>query len=90
MRILTSLLASLVLAICAVAIAILSVQNATPVSLSFLAFQSIQLPVGVVLGFSFAVGTIGVALIQLLWSLAGRSDDARLEEDFDDDFLRED
>ena len=90
MRILTSLLASLVLAICAVAIAILSVQNATPVSLSFLTFQSIQLPVGVVLGFSFAVGTIGVALIQLLWSLAGRSDDARSEDDLDDDFLRED
>ena len=89
MTTLTNLLVSLVLAAWAVAIAILSVQNATPVSLNFLTFQSIQLPVGVVLGFSFAVGIVGVALIQLVGGLTGRSDGSRLEE-LDEDFLSED
>ncbi len=40
------------------AIAILSVQNATPVQLSFFGLKSIQMPVGVVLAFSVAIGTI--------------------------------
>ena len=49
----------LVMALWLVAIAILSVQNATLVSLSFLNLQSIQIPIGVVLGVSVAMGTIG-------------------------------
>lgn len=36
------------------AIAILSVQNATPVALQFLWFESVELPVGVVLSFCVA------------------------------------
>ena len=89
MTTLTNLLTSSILAAWAVAIAILSVQNATPVSLNFLTFQSIQLPVGIALGFSFAVGIVGVALIQLVGGLTGRSDGSRLEE-LDEDFLSED
>ena len=44
-----------------VAIAILSVQNATPVSLQFLAFRSVALPFGLWLGFGIAAGMLGTA-----------------------------
>ena len=69
------------------AIAILSVQNAALVSLN-LTFESIQLPVGLVLAFSAGMGIIGMALIQPLWSLVGsgqsnsESDNDLDEEDF--------
>ncbi|MGL5192398.1 MAG: LapA family protein [Chroococcales cyanobacterium] len=53
---------SAIAAILVVAIALLSVQNATPVSLQFLGFSSIQLPVGLVLATSTGVGMIGGAL----------------------------
>jgi uncharacterized integral membrane protein len=56
------LLTSSILAIWILAIAIFSVQNATPVSLKFLAFESIQIPVGVVLAFCVAIGAIGGAI----------------------------
>jgi putative membrane protein len=67
----TNLLTALVLAGWISAIAILSVQNATLISLKFLVFQSIQLPLGVVLGFSTAVGLIGGAIVPFLWQLSG-------------------
>ncbi|MBD2593402.1 LapA family protein [Nostoc spongiaeforme FACHB-130] len=80
MKTIANLLISVVVAVWIVAIAIISVQNATPVSLKFLSFQSIQIPVGLVLAFSAAIGVIGVAVLQPLWGLAG-SGDSRLEED---------
>ncbi|OCQ92619.1 DUF1049 domain-containing protein [Nostoc sp. MBR 210] len=80
MKTIANLLISIVVAVWIVAIAIISVQNATPVSLKFLSFQSIQIPVGLVLAFSAAIGVIGVAVLQPLWGLAG-SGDSRLEED---------
>ncbi|HLO46986.1 MAG TPA: LapA family protein [Kamptonema sp.] len=49
------------------AIAIFSVQNAAPVSLNFLFFQSIEMPVGVVLALSGTLGIIGGAILQFLW-----------------------
>lgn len=51
---LKSLLLALIPALWIIAIAILSVQNATPVSLRFLWFQSVELPLGVVLSFCAA------------------------------------
>lgn len=85
MKTLANLLTSLVVAMWVVAIAVLSVQNATPVSLKFLTFQSIQLPVGLVLAFSVGLGIIGVALSQPLWSLAGsREGNSQSENDLDD------
>ncbi len=48
-------------AVLVVAIAVLSVQNATPVSLQFLAFRSVALPFGLWLGFGLAVGMVGTA-----------------------------
>ncbi|MEB3336307.1 MAG: LapA family protein [Leptolyngbyaceae bacterium] len=62
-----NLLTSLILAAWVSAIAILSVQNAAPVSLKFLVWQSIQMPVGVALAFSAGVGILGMAVTQPLW-----------------------
>jgi len=82
MKTLANLVISIVLAFWVVAIAILSVQNAAPVTLKFLTYQSIQIPVGLVLAFSAGVGIIGMALLQPLWSLAGsRQSDDRSEDD---------
>lgn len=86
MKSLANLLTSLIVASWVIAIAILSVQNATPVSLRFLTFQSIQLPVGLVLAFSAGLGIIGMALAQPLWSLAGsRQGNSQSENDLDDE-----
>ena len=86
MKPIANLLTSLVLGIWVMAIAILSVQNATLVSLKFLNFESIQLPVGLVLAFSAGVGIVGMALIQPLWSLAGsRQSNSESENDLDEE-----
>ena len=69
----------LIIAIWVVAIALISVQNATPVSLRFLGFQSIQIPLGLMLAFSVAVGLLGTAVLQPLWGL-GESQ-SRVDED---------
>lgn len=53
-------------AIALIAIAMLSMQNATPVSLQFLGFRSIRLPVGLVLAGSVGIGMIGGAIAILL------------------------
>lgn len=75
-------LTSLVVAVWIIASAIISVQNATPVSLKFLTFQSIQIPMGLVLAFSAGIGLIGMALLQPLWGLASFGQrNSRLEDD---------
>ncbi|MHC5595244.1 MAG: LapA family protein [Nostoc sp.] len=75
-------LTSLVVAVWVIAIAIISVQNATPVSLKFLTFQSIQIPMGLVMAFSAGVGLIGMALLQPLWGVAASGQgNSRLEDD---------
>ncbi|MEG4114864.1 MULTISPECIES: LapA family protein [unclassified Microcoleus] len=61
---------SFLLAILVSAIGIISVQNAAPVSLNFIFFQSIQLPVGIVLAMSLSAGLIGGALLQPLWNIS--------------------
>ena len=62
------LLNSLILAITVVAIAIFSIQNIQDVSLKFLTFESITLPIGVLLAFFVGVGMILGWLIPLLFS----------------------
>ncbi|MCV3215416.1 lipopolysaccharide assembly protein LapA domain-containing protein [Plectonema radiosum NIES-515] len=81
MKTLGNLLISLVVAIWVVAIAIISVQNATPVSLKFFTFQSIQIPIGLILAFSAGVGIIGIALLQPLWDLSAPQRNARSQDD---------
>ncbi|MCT7958386.1 DUF1049 domain-containing protein [Laspinema palackyanum] len=61
-------LVSAIAAIWVVTIALLSVQNATPVSLMFLGFSSIPIPVGLVLATSTGLGMIGGALALSLFS----------------------
>ncbi|MGJ5673305.1 MAG: lipopolysaccharide assembly protein LapA domain-containing protein [Nostochopsis sp.] len=71
MKTLATLLTIIILVFWIMAVALLSVQNATPVSLNFLNFQSIQLPVGLLLALCAVVGMIGMGLLQPLWGLAG-------------------
>jgi uncharacterized integral membrane protein len=54
-------------AIWVVAIAIVSVQNATPISLRFLAFRSVELPFGVMLSFCAAGGMVLTAALLTLF-----------------------
>jgi len=68
MKSFTSLLSSLILAIMLVAIAIFSIQNIQDVSLQFLTFKSINIPVGVLLAFCSAVGMVLGALLPILFS----------------------
>lgn len=87
MKTLANLLTSVILAVWVVAIAIVSVQNATPVALRFLTYQSIQLPVGLVLAFSASLGILLVALTQPLWGLSGSR--GRMQSNDDDFFVEE-
>ena len=68
-KILVNFLISVIIAVWVVAIALISVQNATPVSLRFLVFQSIQIPFGLMLAFSVAVGLLITAVLQPLWGV---------------------
>lgn len=46
-----------------VAIAIIAIQNATPISVQFLGFQSVPLPLGLLLAFCAAGGMVVTALL---------------------------
>ena len=77
MKALAILLTSFLLAAWISAIAILAIQNFSPVSLRFLGFQSIEIPVGLVLAFSVALGILGTAIAQPLLGISSfqREDD---------------
>ncbi|HEY9691581.1 MAG TPA: LapA family protein [Oculatellaceae cyanobacterium] len=79
----TNLLTSLIVAGWVAAIAIISVQNYTLVSVKFLTFQSIQIPIGIVLGFSAAAGVIGGAIAPIIFR--GSSSPNQNEEFSEDD-----
>jgi uncharacterized integral membrane protein len=59
------------LALWIIAIALLSVQNATPVSLQFLGLRSVQMPLGVAISFCAAAGVLGTALLLRLGKILG-------------------
>lgn len=82
-KLLTNLLTSLIFAVWIGAIAILSIQNITPVSLRFLNIESIELPVGLVLAFSVGVGAIAAALVPALWRFTEQPPAQYEEEDFE-------
>lgn len=85
MSIITNFLTSLILAIWVGAIAILSVQNFTSVTLKFLSFQSIEIPVGLVLAFSAGAGMLGGAILSTIWQASGSPQQQLQSEDFDED-----
>jgi putative membrane protein len=58
MKFLANLLAALLIAHWIGTIAIFSIQNITEVSLKFLTFESISLPVGVLLSFCVGIGLV--------------------------------
>ena len=68
MKSFTSLLSSLIMATLLVAIAIFSIQNIEDVSLKFLIFESMNIPVGILLAFASGVGIFLGALIPILFS----------------------
>ncbi len=69
MKVIAPILTSLIVGLLASTLAILSVQNATQISLNFFNQQSIPLPIGVILAFSFSIGAIVAAiLLPLLFS----------------------
>ncbi len=57
-KFISPIISSIILALWISGIAILSVQNATPISLKFISLQSIPIPVGVILSFSVSIGVI--------------------------------
>ncbi|NES19551.1 MAG: DUF1049 domain-containing protein [Symploca sp. SIO3E6] len=69
MKTFANLLSSLIVAGWLGAISLLSIQNIKPVSLRFLYFESIELPVGLVLAFSVGLGIIGGAIVPPLLQL---------------------
>jgi uncharacterized integral membrane protein len=70
MKTITNLLTSLIIAVWVIAIAIVAVQNAEPISLKFLSYQSIQIPFGLVVAFSAGIGIMSVAILKPLWNIA--------------------
>jgi len=69
MKVIAPFFTSLIVGLLASAVAILSVQNATQIPLKFFNQQSIPLPIGLILAFSFSIGAIGAAiLLPLLFS----------------------
>ncbi len=89
MKTFANLFVSLIVAFWIVVIAILSVQNAQPVSLRFLSFESIQIPVGLVLAFSASFGIVGMSLLQPLWGLSGSRNGGTTTDDDAEFFVDE-
>ena len=67
MKIFANFVSSLILAIWVSAIAIFSIQNIQLVSIKFMVWQSIQIPVGVLLAICAGCGIILGSLLPLLW-----------------------
>jgi uncharacterized integral membrane protein len=63
----TRFLTSLILALWVSAIALIAIQNATPVSLQFLNVRTVEIPLGLVMAFSASIGMVGTALAVNLW-----------------------
>ena len=68
MKAIAGLLNALILGIWITAIAIFSIQNIQNVSLKFLVFESISVPVGVLLAFFGGIGIILGWLVPILFS----------------------
>lgn len=71
MKTITNLVTSLILAAWIVAIAILSIQNVTLISLKFIMLESIQLPFGIVLAFSVGIGVLLGAILPFVGQQSG-------------------
>jgi uncharacterized integral membrane protein len=68
------LLVTIIPAALVIAIAILSVQNATPISITFLQASTVALPVGIWLAFALGLGMAGSALLLSLFGLGKKAE----------------
>ncbi|PSP18143.1 MAG: DUF1049 domain-containing protein [Cyanobacteria bacterium QS_8_64_29] len=66
MRVFVSLLSSLILAAWVALFAVLSIQNVDALTLRFLMFRTVELPLGVAMAFAFGIGAIVGTLSPLL------------------------
>jgi uncharacterized integral membrane protein len=73
MKIIINLLISLVIAIWIGAIAVFSIQNIQGVSIKFITFESISLPIGVMLALSASFGMLIGAILPLFWQKSTKS-----------------
>jgi uncharacterized integral membrane protein len=72
MKRLLPLLTCLILGIWVSTIALLSVQNATLVSLKFVGRETIEMPIGVILGISVGIGAIAGSCLELFSNIQKR------------------
>ncbi len=68
-------LAFLIIGLTIVGAALFSVQNAASVSIQFLSWRSIELPLGLILSLSFAVGLVLAIILHLTWRFSEVYDD---------------
>lgn len=66
MRTFNNIIISLIISFWLILIAVFSIQNITPISLSFLFFKSIEIPVGVMLSFMVGLGIFLGGILPLL------------------------
>jgi uncharacterized integral membrane protein len=66
MKSFATLITACIVAVWIGAIALIAIQNATPVALRFLTFQTIEIPFGLIIAFSVIFGIIGSAIAQPL------------------------
>lgn len=92
MSIFTNFLTTLILATGLVLFVVFAIQNVIPTSLTFLLFESIQLPISVLLTFYFALGLLLGVFLPLFWKrpVKRRSHGDPLRgaqlDDFEDEF----
>ncbi len=67
MAIFTNFLISLIMALWFGTLAIFAIQNVSPTALRFTFWESIQLPISLLLTFCFGVGLVLGALMPILW-----------------------
>ncbi len=83
-KLLTNLIIALLLAFWLGAIAVFSIQNITAVSLKFLVWESIKLPIGVLLSLCVGGGLIMGSFLPLLLKTSKRSRKRPLRSPVDD------
>lgn len=65
MKTIANIVSSLLLVGWIISFAIFSIQNIQPVSIKFLIFNSVELPIGVLLAFSVSIGIVAGAIAPL-------------------------
>jgi uncharacterized integral membrane protein len=72
MRAIANLLTAILIGAWLIAVATLSIQNVTPLSVRFLSFQSVEIPFGILLTFAVVVGLVVGMLLPVFSSRSPR------------------